>query len=115
MIRLFRVPAALLAALVLLAASTAVASAHKHEIGRNGQVLANGQNHPAFAFDAETGKWVSCVTNVLLDGYGPAWYGVETAHHGPDSLTPGKGDGCYAADDNPAPAVDGDDVNPAID
>ena len=77
------------------------------------QVIANGQNHPAFVFDPVTGKWVSCVTNPLLPGYGPAWYGLETAHHGPDSLTPGKGDGCYAAD--ASPVGEDDDVNPAID
>ena len=76
-------------------------------------VIANGQNHPAFVFDAATGKFVSCMTNTLLPGFGPAWYGLETAHRGPDSLTPGKGDGCYAAD--ASPLGEDDDVNPAID
>jgi hypothetical protein len=96
-----------------LAGSAVAVSAHSHSIGRNGQIIANGQNHPAFVFDAASGKFVSCDTNTLLPGYGPAWYGLETAHHGPDSLKPGKGDGCYAAD--ASPLGEADDVNPAID
>lgn len=111
--KLWRVPAAMLAAVGLLTASAAAVSAHSHVIGSNGQVIANGQNHPGFVFDAATGKYVSCLTNTLLPGFGPAWYGLETAHHGPDSLTAGKGDGCYAADSSPS--GEADDVNPAID
>lgn len=98
MVRLFRVPAALLGALVLLAASTAVVSAHEHRVA-NGQVIANGQNHGAFS---ATG--VAC-------GGDPAAYGLETAHHGPDSGTAGKGDGCYQVDSMPPGS---DDRNPAI-
>ena len=113
MIRFQRSLAALVAAAAALALSASVVGAHSHTIGSNGQVIANGQNHPAFVFDAATGKWVSCDTNTLLPGYGPAWYGLETAHHGPDSLSPGKGDGCYAAD--ASPVGEDDDVNPAID
>lgn len=107
-----RVPrhlAAMMVAAALLGLTASAASAHSHVIGSNGQVLANGQNHPAF--DPVTFK--SCVTNTLLDGYGPAWYGLETAHHGPDSGTAGKGDGCYQADASPGGETD--DVNPAID
>ena len=111
--RIRRTPLATLAAIGLLALGTTVVSAHSHSVGKNGQVIANGQNHPAFVFDAATGKWVSCETNTLAPGFGPAWYGLETAHHGPDSLTPGKGDGCYAAD--ASPLSEADDVNPAID
>ena len=111
--RRLRMLLATLGAATLLAASAMAVSAHQHTIGRNGQVLANGQNHPAFVFDATTGKFVSCDTNTLLPGFGPAWYGLETAHHGPDSLQPGKGDGCYAAD--ASPLSEADDVNPAID
>jgi hypothetical protein len=99
--------------MLALAMSAVSVSAHSHVIGKNGQVIANGQNHPAFVFDAATGTWVSCVTNTLLPGYGPAWYGLETAHHGPDSGDAGKGDGCYAAD--ASPVTEADDVNPAID
>lgn len=84
-------------------------AAHSHSIGRNGQVLANGQNHPIF--DPVT--FESCLDNGLLPGFGPAWYGLETAHHGPDSGAAGKGDGCYQAD--AAPGGEDDDVNPAID
>jgi hypothetical protein len=38
--------------------------------------------------------------------------GLETAHHGPDAGTPGKGDGCYAVEDDAPPPRD---TNPAID
>ena len=110
MIRLFHVPAALLAALGLLIASTAVASAHSHVIGRNGQVIANGQNHYAFTTD---GTFLTCDTFTALANQGPAWFGLETAHHGPDSGDAGKGDGCYKAD--ASPLSEADDVNPAID
>lgn len=111
--KLWRVPAATLAAVALLTGSAVAVSAHQHVIGSNGQVIANGQNHPAFGFDAATGTYLSCVTNALPPDYGPAWYGIETAHHGSDSGDPGKGDGCYAADSSPS--GEGDDVNPAID
>jgi hypothetical protein len=111
--RRLRLPLATLGAASMLAASAVAVSAHSHTVGSNGQVIANGQNHPAFVFDPATGKFVSCDTNTLLPGYGPAWYGLETAHHGPDSLDPGKGDGCYAAD--ASPLGEADDVNPAID
>jgi len=112
MIRLFRVPAALLVALGLLIASTAVASAHSHVIGRNGQLIANGQNHYAFMMQAD-GTFLTCDTFTALANQGPAWFGLETAHHGPDSGEAGKGDGCYLADGSPLGETD--DVNPAID
>ncbi|MGH2455356.1 MAG: hypothetical protein ACRDHD_03770 [Candidatus Limnocylindria bacterium] len=112
MIRLFRVPAALLAALALLAVSAAAASAHSHVIGHNGQVIANGQNHYAFQMQLD-GTWLTCDTMAPLANQGPAWFGLETAHHGPDSGDPGKGDGCYLAD--ASPLSEADDVNPAID
>ena len=95
-----------------LTLSAAGVGAHPHVVnqGTNRErTLANGQNHPRF--DPVT--FLSCVTNTLLPGYGPAWYGLETAHHGPDSGTPGKGDGCYKAD--ASPLSEADDVNPAID
>jgi hypothetical protein len=107
--------AAASAVLTLLIGAGSIA-AHSHIVKQGTpqeHVIANGQNHPAFGFDPATGKFVSCITNPLLPGYGPAWYGLETAHHGPDSLTPGKGDGCYAAD--ASPLGEADDVNPAID
>jgi hypothetical protein len=110
MIRLFRVPAALLVALGLLAASTAVASAHSHTA--NGQLIANGQNHYAFIMQAD-GTFLTCDTYTPLANVGPAWFGLETAHHGPDSGVPGKGEGCYLADASPLSETD--DVNPAID
>jgi len=110
--RFLRPPAAMLAALTLLVASAATASAHSHVIGSNGQVIANGQNHYAFVMQAD-GTFLTCDTFTALANQGPAWFGLETAHHGPDSGDPGKGDGCYLAD--ASPLSEADDVNPAID
>lgn len=89
-------------AIVLAAAAAApsAALAHVHSVTTgNGthQNLANGQNHAPFVNN------VSCV---VVD---PAGYGLETAHHGPDSGTPGAADTCYQRDGAP------DDQNPAID
>ena len=81
--------------------------AHPHEATPahqgEGQLLANGQNHPGFVGN------VSCEGIAEPANSGPAGYGLETAHHGPDSGQPGKGDGCYQRDAPP------DDENPAID
>jgi hypothetical protein len=78
------------------------ALAHPHVVANpdHTQEIANGQNHAPFNADGTT-----C-------GGDPAAYGVESAHHGPDSGTPGKADGCYQVDSMP-PASD--DQNPAID
>lgn len=103
---------ALMAAAALLAISASAVAAHPHVIGRNGQVIANGQNHYAFVTQAD-GTFLSCDTNAPLPNLGPAWFGLETAHHGPDSGAPGRGDGCYLADSSPL--GEADDVNPAID
>lgn len=110
--KILRVPAAMLVAVGLLSASAAAVSAHQHVVGKNGQVLANGQNHYAFVAVGD-GTYLSCDTFRALSGVGPAWYGLETAHHGPDSGDAGKGDGCYLAD--ASPLSEADDVNPAID
>lgn len=109
MIRKIRRATAIVGATALLAVSASSVAAHTHSIGHNGQVLANGQNHPAF----NPVTFESCITNALPANYGPAWFGLETAHHGPDSGDPGKGDGCYKADASPLSEID--DVNPAID
>jgi hypothetical protein len=106
----------LVAATAAFIVGSGTVAAHSHVVNEGTdreRVIANGQNHPGFVLDPTTGKFVSCLTNTLLPGFGPAWYGLETAHHGPDSLTPGKGDGCYAAD--ASPLSEADDVNPAID
>ncbi|MGH2488588.1 MAG: hypothetical protein ACRDFR_03090, partial [Candidatus Limnocylindria bacterium] len=87
-----RFVAAALAAGALLAVSAASVSAHSHTA--NGQLIANGQNHYAFIMQAD-GTFLTCETFTPLAGVGPAWFGLETAHHGPDSGTPGKGEGCY--------------------
>lgn len=42
----------------------------------------------------------------------PAWYGLESAHHGPDAGEPGKGDECYMTSDGVAPEADVE--NPVI-
>lgn len=62
-------------------------------------VLANGQLHDPF-----NARGVTC-------GGDPAAYGLESAHHGPDSGAPGKADGCYQVDSIPPGS---DDNNPAI-
>lgn len=59
--------------------------------------------------DTESGLFVSCEGIAEPAGAGPAGYGLETAHHGPDAGMPGKADGCYATDGPPQ------DNNPAID
>lgn len=90
---------------VLLVALPNTAGAHVHHVvnPNHDQELANGQNHPGFVGN------LSCEgVNEPADA-GPAGYGLETAHHGPDSGTPGKADGCYQRDGVP------DDQNPAID
>ena len=90
------VAAITLAAAVALP-GTALAHVHTVQTGHGPQALANGQNHAPFV------NHVSCG---VVD---PAGYGLETAHHGPDSGTPGRADGCYQRDGAP------DDRNPAID
>jgi hypothetical protein len=73
------------------------ASAHPHVVTTAhqgvGQVIANGQNHAPFV------NGESC-------GGDPAAYGLETAHHGPDAGTPGRGDGCYMTTGAVAPGLD---------
>ena len=100
--------ASLAAAAVALFAGAAVpAAAHPH--AANGQVIANGQNHPAFI------SGLSCESNGPAGAIpiGPAWYGLETAHHGPDAGDPGKADTCYQTTGSVPP---GQDVqNPVID
>jgi hypothetical protein len=71
--------------------------------GNDGQVIANGQNHPAFL------NGVSCASADWAD---PAWYGLESAHHGPDAGEPGKGDDCYMTTGGVAPGADVE--NPVI-
>lgn len=111
-IRAMRSLGAGLAAAGLLAVSASAVAAHPHVIGANGQVIANGQNHHAFVAQLD-GTYLSCDTFAPLANVGPAWYGLETAHHGPDSGDAGRGDGCYLADSSPVGETD--DVNPAID
>jgi len=81
----------------------------------NGQPIANGQHHAVFHADG-----TSCDEYGGPGGaeVGPAGYGLETAHHGPDQGTPGKSDGCYQTEvvQNATGAwVPAHDTNPAID
>lgn len=87
------------------------AGAHPHIVSTpdHNQVLANGQNHPGFQPVDENGLRQSCAGALEPSNSGPAGYGLETAHHGPDAGAPGKADGCYATLGNPS------DSNPAID
>jgi hypothetical protein len=87
-------------------------AAHVHSIERNGQTIANGQHHPVF-----NAAGLSCDTSAGPGGaaIGPAWYGLEVAHHGPDIGTAGKGDGCYQTTVTlTAPYRPTTDKNPAI-
>lgn len=100
---------ATIAALALTAlASPVAAHVHKAENSPHEQELANGQNHPFFVADTESGPFISCDGLAEPPDAGPAGYGLETAHHGADAGTPGKADGCYATDGAP------EDDNPGI-
>jgi hypothetical protein len=92
------------AMLTVLGAGTAVAHVHVVENPDHTQELANGQNHPGFVSGTQ------CEGVNEPENSGPAGYGLETAHHGPDAGTPGNADGCYATTQTPPP-----DNNPAID
>jgi hypothetical protein len=87
---------------------TVAAHPHVAENASHVQLLANGQNHPGFQPVGADGLRLSCEGVLDPSNSGPAGYGLETAHHGPDAGTPGKGDGCYAVLGNPV------DDNPAI-
>ena len=96
------VAAALACVVPLWLATPALAHPHQAEHAHQGagQVIANGQNHPGFdgALSCESFGGAGGVA------YGPAWYGLETAHHGPDAGDPGKDDGCFvrtSPDSNP--------------
>ncbi|HUG86764.1 MAG TPA: hypothetical protein VMM13_19500 [Euzebya sp.] len=106
----------MLTTIAMIAATLALialpAAAHPHQVTKgNGDVviIANGHNHPNFIEDPESGMFESCADVDEPADSGPAGYGLETAHHGPDAGTPGKADGCYATQGPPQ------DGNPAID
>ena len=99
------------AMLAVLGAGTAAAHSHVAENANHVQALANEQNHPAFFIDPVTGLITSCEGVNELPNTGPAFYGLETAHHGPDAGDPGKDEGCYAAEGTLPPPPD---TNPGI-
>ncbi|MGH2805703.1 MAG: hypothetical protein ACRDKT_00360 [Actinomycetota bacterium] len=100
----------LCAVVTVLAVGATPAAAHPHvaENSADGTVLADGQNHPGFAPINEDGLRLSCDGVLEPADSGPAGYGLETAHHGPDAGTPGSADGCFAVEGNPT------DDNPGI-
>jgi hypothetical protein len=97
-------------AVIALAAGTAPAASHVHlaENASHVQELGGGQNHPGFQPIDGDGLRQSCEGVLEPPDAGPAGYGLETAHHGPDAGQPGKADGCYAVVGNPQ------DGNPGI-
>jgi hypothetical protein len=103
---------ALLMTAMLAVLSAGTAAAHPHEVKNpnHDQQIAHGQNHPGYVYDSETGLSSSCESENDPNS-DPAFYGLESAHHGPDAGDPGKGEGCYAAEGTPPPQ----DNNPAID
>jgi hypothetical protein len=108
--RIFRslAPATVAGALALAALGQVAAHPHVAEHSPQQQVLANGQNHPGFQPVNVDGLRLSCDDALVPADAGPAGYGLETAHHGPDAGAPGKADGCYAVVGNPT------DGNPGI-
>ena len=99
--------ALLMMAMLAVLAGTAAAHPHVASNPDPDQQLANDQNHPRFIDDG-SGLHQSCEGVEELPGTGPAFYGIETAHHGPDAGDPGKDDGCYATQGAPQ------DNNPGI-
>jgi hypothetical protein len=102
--------AAALAVLAVMTLAMPVAG-HPHIVSNpsHDQVLADGQNHPGFQPVDADGLRLSCEGVLEPANAGPAGYGLETAHHGPDAGKRGKADGCYATVGDPQ------DENPAID
>ena len=56
----------------LLGAGTVAAHPHVAEKSPHGQEIANGQNHPAFTYDAATNLSTSCDTSANGYGLNPA-------------------------------------------
>jgi hypothetical protein len=97
----------------LLGAGTVAAHPHVAEKSPHDQQIANGQNHPGYSYDAATNLSTSCDTSDTPGD--PAYYGLESAHHGPDAGDPGKDEGCYAAlDDDGGETLPPPDTNPGI-
>jgi hypothetical protein len=97
----------------LLGAGTVAAHPHVAENSPQDQQIANGQNHPGYSYDAATNLSTSCDPSGTTSD--PAFYGLESAHHGPDAGDPGKDEGCYAAhDDDEGVTLPPPDANPGI-
>jgi hypothetical protein len=105
-------------AIALCAASPVLGHVHSvvqdnPNAARPGVQTANGQNHPGFVSTVD-GLIASCAGVNEPANSGPSWYGMETAHHGPEIGSPGRGDGCYVNVDDAAPGLRPPDTNPAI-
>lgn len=98
-------------ALAAVCLVTTPAAGHPHVVtpSSHDQAVAGGQNHPGFQPINDDGLRLSCAGTLEPPDAGPAGYGLETAHHGPDAGVPGKADGCYAVVGDP------EDDNPALD
>lgn len=111
---LTRIATAALISAGSVVAMSAPAVAHPHS-AQNGQPIADGQLHPKFKADGTSCEEYGTPSG---DPVGPAWYGLETAHHGPDQGAPGKDDGCYQTETKPNPNGPGwvpeNDTNPGI-
>ena len=101
---------------------SSLASAHVHE-ARSGHQIANGQAHPGFPESGKMdGNYTACDKNGVQEGtFWPSWYGIETAHHGPDANRPGLAlgtddpeAGCYSIEGGLHPTNDLADRNPGI-
>ncbi|MDQ4064824.1 MAG: hypothetical protein M3161_02130 [Actinomycetota bacterium] len=108
-----KVTVAVVAAGAVLNASAVLAHPHKASPAHQGegQEVANGQNHGPFTLNEDG------YAETQTDEGDPAAYGIETAHHGPDSGRPGKADGKYQTDATATSGASGpgsDDNNPAI-
>lgn len=97
------VPITVAAAFLLIGAAPALA--HPHIVSPSGQVIARGQNHPRFINGLACVSYGPAVT-VPAVPVGPAWFGLETAHHGPDAGTPGRADECYQTTGSVPPGED---------
>jgi hypothetical protein len=96
--------ALLMTAMLAVLAGTAAAHPHVATNPDPDQPIAHGQLHPGFFVDPDTGLSTSCEGVLEPEGgSGPAFFGLETAHHGPDAGDPGKDEGCYAAEGGPPP------------
>jgi hypothetical protein len=112
-----RMTIAMLAVMLALVAQST--SAHTHHVTTgNGEdvTIANGVNHEKPVYTDDGTGTGGTATICDLESEHPGSYGIETAHHGPDTGQPGNSDRCfqttYHGSQVPASL---NDNNPAID